>query len=164
MVFECYALCFCGICLHVCNVLTFLSYGAEKISSRVCSFPLISIFFVLQMLARRKTRGSIHSIEVFNEMDEQGHWIACTYSLWDWVLLRPSSKGHFRVKKKDTGNVKNQWKGRIKAFRYSSPPSSRMEVLIQHVYMHKELALSRNQVLGHKPNSKCLFLCLLFVY
>ena len=71
------------------------------------------------MLARRKTRGSIHSIEVFNEMDEQCHWIACTYSLWDWVLLRPSSRGHFRVKKKDTRNVKNQWKGRIKAFRYS---------------------------------------------
>eukprot|EP00250_Pteridium_aquilinum_P015858 c22805_g1_i2 orf=314-724(-) len=105
------------------------------------------------MLVRRNTRGSIHSIDIFNEMDEQGHWIACTYSLWDWVLLRPSSRGHFRVKKKDIGNVKNQRKGRIKAFRYSYPPSSRMEVLIQHVYMHKELALSRNQVLGHKPNT-----------
>ena len=154
---ECYAMSFCGICLHVCNVLTFLSYGAEKISSRVCSFQLIYIFFMLQMPARRKTRGSIHSIEVFNEVDEQGHSTACTYNLWDWVLLRPSSRGHFRVKKKNIGNVQNQWKGRIKAFKYSSPLSSRLEVLIQHVYMHKELALSRNQVLGHKPNSKCLF-------
>ena len=70
MVFECYALCFCAIHLYVCYVLTFLSYGVEKISSRVCSFPLISIFFVLQMLERIKIGCSIHSIKVFNEMDE----------------------------------------------------------------------------------------------
>ena len=157
---ECYAMSFCGICLHVCNVLTFLSYGAEKISSRVCSFQLIYIFFMLQMPARRKTRGSIHLIEVFNEVDEQGHSTACTYNLWDWVLLRPSSRGHFWVKKKDARNVKNQWKGRIKAFRYLPSSSSCMEVLIQHVYMHKELALSKNQMLGHMPNNKLLSLCI----
>ena len=132
-------------------------------------FLLISLFFVLQMLARRKPRGLIHSIEIFNEMDEQGHWIACTYSLWDWVLLRPSSRGHFRVKKKDNGNVSKQWKGRIKAFKYSSPLSSRMEVLIQHVYMHKELALSHwpsvtIKSLAINPTVSVYFSAYMFVY
>ncbi len=112
------------------------------------------------MQERRKPKSSILSVEVFSELDKHGCWVAHTYSIWDWVLLRPSCRGHYRVKKKDIQNVSKQWKGRIKAFRLLAPHSSKMEVLIQHVYMHKELALSKNQTLGHKPNSKLFSLCI----
>ena len=73
----------------------FLSNGAEEEDFEGSIFSLIFVLYVLQMLERRKTKSSIHSIEVFNEMDEEGHWVAHTYSKLDWVLLRPSSRGHF---------------------------------------------------------------------
>ena len=50
--------------------------------------------------------------------------------------------------------------GHIKAYRHLSLKSSKMEVLIQHVYMHKEVALSKSQMLGHKPNIELLSLCI----
>ncbi len=63
------------------------------------------------------------------------------------------------MKKKDADNISKQWKGKIMAIRPVAPHSSKVEVLIQHVYMHKELALSKNQTLGHKPNSKFICKC-----
>ena len=45
------------------------------------------------------------------------------------------------------------------AFKPLAPHSSKVEVLMWHVYMHKKLALSKNQALGHKTNSKYLSIC-----
>ena len=66
----------------------------------------------------------------------------------------PMKLGASNVKKKDVDNVNKQWKGRFKAFKHCSAASS-LEFLIQHVFMHKELTITKNQSLGHKPNSKC---------
>lgn len=111
------------------------------------------------MVERRKAKSCIFSLEVVNEQDEQGHWVPRRYNVLDWVLMKPRSRGRFRVKKKDIHNLSKHWKGRIKGFRCHPPSSSNMQVLIQHVYMHKELALGPEQAIGHKPNSKFLYLC-----
>eukprot|EP00250_Pteridium_aquilinum_P021461 c25131_g1_i2 orf=2-295(-) len=77
-------------------------------------------------------------------------------------MLRPSSRGRFRVKKKDIQNLSKHWKARIKAFEIYPPNSSTMQALVQHVYMHKELALGHEQAVGYKPNSKYSFSCTFF--
>ena len=82
----------------------------------------------MQMQERRKTLANLMSIQVFKEGD--GYLAAKTYNRSDWVLLRPSSRGHYCVKKKEIQNVSKQWKGRFKAFRLLAPHSSKMEVLI----------------------------------
>ena len=114
------------------------------------------------MVERRRAKCSIDTVELLNEQDEQGHWVPRKYSVLDWVMLRPSSRGRFRLKKKDIHNLSKHWKARIKAFRIHPPNSSTMQALVQHVYMHKELAVGHEQAVGHKPNSKYSFSCTLF--
>lgn len=156
--------CFLLVCL--CRARELVSY-LFYFCLTLCSFVLTCFtgrlirfysHITMQVQEMRKPSANLMSVEVFRE--ENGHWVSQTYSRWDWVLLRPSSRGHYRVKKKDIGNINKQWKGRIMAFRPLAPHSSKVEMLIQHVYMHKELALSKNQALGHKPNSKYLSICL----
>ena len=106
------------------------------------------------MVERRRAKCSVDTVELLNEQDEQGRWVPRKYSVLDWVMLRPSSRGRFRVKKKDIQNLSKHWKATIKAFRIHPHGSSTMQALVQHVYMHKELALGHEQAIGHKPNSK----------
>ena len=68
----------------------------------------------LQMVERRRAKCSVDIVELLNEQDEQGRWVPRKYSVLDWVMLRPSSRGRFRVKKKDIQNLSKHWKARIK--------------------------------------------------
>lgn len=81
----------------------------------------------MQMQDRRKPPSNLMSVEVFQE--ENGYWALETYNRYDWVLLRPSSRGHYRVNKKEADNISNQWKGRIMAIRPVAPHSPKVEVL-----------------------------------
>lgn len=106
------------------------------------------------MAARRKQKSSIQSVEVLNSQDDQGNWISESYSISDWVLMKPSTRGRFKVNKKQVDDRSKHWKGRIKSFRRHPQKPSVIEVLVQHVYMHKEIAISHDQNIGQKPNSK----------
>lgn len=116
------------------------------------------------MSSRRKNISNILAMEVFNRKDSSGNWICDKYYKLDWILMRPSTRGSFKVKRKDVADPSKHWKGRILEFRKVFNGSGTVtEVLIQHVYTHKQIRVhDENYIAKYKQNSK--FLNLIMVY
>ena len=106
----------------------------------------------------QKPSAYVKSITIYNTMDERNQWIPLTIVGGSWVLMQAR-----RRKRRSTNKFLNSWKGRVKNFKLGENRKTVKEVLIQHVYMHRELKLEeRPQNLAlHRPN--CELLNLLFL-
>ena len=103
----------------------------------------------------RKPTAYIESATIYNTMDESNQWIPLTIVKGSWVLLQAR-----RRKRRHTNGFLTSWKGRVKDFKLVENRKTVKEVLIQHVYMHKELRLEERpmNLPLHKPNCKLLVL------
>lgn len=99
----------------------------------------------------RRPSSQIEAIIVANTLDEQSQWIPLTISKGSWVLLQTRKR-----KKTSFNEFLDHWKARVKDFSLMGTQKTIKEVLVQHVYMHKELSLSeRPEGLPlHRPNCK----------
>ena len=82
----------------------------------------------------RKPSAQIESIIINNTLDEMDQWIPQTIVKGSWVLLQSR-----RRKRRSKNEFLNSWKGRVKDFKLAENKKSVKEVLIQHVYMHREI-------------------------
>ena len=83
----------------------------------------------------KRPSASIESIATYNTFDKENCWIPTNVERGSWIIMQ-----HARRK---TQTTKNQfiscWKSRVKDFRLGTNKKAIKEVLVQHVYMHKEL-------------------------
>ena len=89
----------------------------------------------------RRRHTFVHSIVVANTVNEKNQWIQLQLTRGAWVLMQPRRRKHSKSK----SIFISAWKGKIKDFKMETGKSSIKEVLIQHVYMHKELAISKEE-------------------
>ena len=109
----------------------------------------------MAMERSRKPKAYIESATIYNTMDESNQWIPLTIVKGSWVLLQAR-----RRKRRHTNEFLTSWKGRVKDFKLAENRKTVKEVLIQHVYMHKELRLEERpmNLPLHRPNCKLLVL------
>ena len=88
----------------------------------------------------RKPSAQVESIIINNTLDENNQWIPQTIVKGSWVLLQAR-----QGKRRSKNEFLSSWKGRVKDFRLAENKKTVKEVLIQHVYMHKELCLDECQ-------------------
>ena len=128
---------------------SFISYRSQHSNSHYENFDVHS--------ARpRRPRSSIHSLLVANKVNTQNQWNQLKISKGSWVLMQPRRRKLATNKSIYT----LAWKGKIKDFKIEVGKTTIMEVLVQHVYMHKELVLSRGELPSlpsHRSNCKCSF-------
>jgi len=87
----------------------------------------------------RRPRSEIHTVIISNTVNARNHWIQLQLARGSWVLLQPRGRKHSSSK-----NIfLKAWKARIKDFKIETGKKIIKEVLVQHVYMHKEIVLSR---------------------
>lgn len=84
----------------------------------------------------RRPSSQIDSITVTNVLDEDNKWTPLTITKGSWILLQTRKR-----KAKHANEFLDQWKARVKDFSLSGTQKTIREVLVQHVYMHKELSL-----------------------
>ena len=84
----------------------------------------------------KKPPASIESITINNTLDEQNQWIPLTIVRGSWVLLQARI-----MKRRSKNEFLSSWKGRVKDFRLAKNKKTVKKVLVQHVYMHRELLL-----------------------
>ena len=105
------------------------------------------------MGSRRKHICSIESVQVFSKKDIDGSWIPQRFRKFEWITMRPCTRGAFKVKRNDMGDPNKHWKGRILEF--CKRPNGVIELLVQHVYMHKDIKKHhQDETLKSKTNSK----------
>lgn len=104
--------------------------------------------------SRRRPSSSISCIETSNRITEAGTWERLVISRGDWVLMQPNR----RRKRKYSNIFLESWKGRVKDFQVAEGKKSIKEVLVQHVYMHRELVVEQYPpyLPKNRPNCKCL--------
>ena len=99
----------------------------------------------------RRPRTTVHSIIVANTVNAQNEWVQLQLSRGTWILMQPRRRKILR-----TQSIYNvSWKGRIKDFKMEVGKATIKEVLVQHVYMHKELVLSieeKSLLPTHRPH------------
>ena len=101
----------------------------------------------------RRPVSSISSVENSSTIKTEGTWERFSVSKGAWVLMQPRKR-----KRPQTKNIfLASWKGRVRDFKITKGKISVKEVLIQHVYMHKELVLRDypKDLPQHRPN--CIF-------
>lgn len=105
--------------------------------------------------SRRRPSSSISCIETSNRITEAGTWERLVISRGDWVLMQPNR----RRKRKYSNIFLESWKGRVKAFRVAEGKKIIKEVLVQHVYMHRELVVEQYPpyLQKNRPNCKCSY-------
>ena len=101
----------------------------------------------------RKPSAQIESIIINNTLDEMDQWIPQTIVKGSWVLLQAR-----RQKCRSKNEFFSSWKGRVKDFRLAENKKAVKEVLIQHVFMHKEVQLIEwpEHLPLYRPNCKFL--------
>lgn len=110
---------------------------------------------------RKRARSSISSVVLYNIKDENEEWIPQVYRKYSWVTMQPGSRGQYRVKGKASEDLAKHWKGRILDFKMALGGKTVKEVLIQHVFMQKEINVGPLEGLPrHRPHCKCL--CFVF--
>ena len=100
----------------------------------------------------RRPPSSIEAITVSNTLDEDNNWTKLTISKGSWILLQT------RKRKILFPNVfLDHWKARVKDFWLQGTQKTIREVLVQHVYMHKELSFGTwpEGLPQRRPNCKC---------
>ncbi len=104
----------------------------------------------------RRPSSFIDSIVTFNSYNDQNQWNPLSISKGSWIIMQQSK----RRKKSTTNNqFLSCWKGRVKDFRATSSGKVVKEILVQHVFMHKELHLQQGvyNLHLHRPNCKFYF-------
>ena len=73
-----------------------------------------------------------------------------------WVLMQPKRSKKRSKKQQSTSAFLTSWKGRVKGFRVKEGRRYVKEILVQHVYMHRELQLREYPAYlpHHRPNCK----------
>ena len=109
----------------------------------------------MAMERSRKPSAYVESATIYNTMDERNQYIPLTIVKGSWVLLQAR-----RRKRRSTNEFLNCWKGRVKEFKLAENKKIVKKVLIQHVYMHRELKLEKRPInlALHRPNCKFLTL------
>lgn len=99
--------------------------------------------------------ASIEIITIANALDEQHQWIPLTIIKGSWILLQSRKR-----KRRSSNEFLASWKGRVKDFRLKENKKTIKEVLVQHVYIHRELTLFEwpQELPIHRPNCKFLHL------
>ena len=100
----------------------------------------------------RRPRSSISAIEIANTSTTEGHWQTLSVSKGSWVLMQPDR----RRKRRSGNNFLTSWKGRVLDLRTKDGKKMKMEILVQHVYMHRELVLldEPDNFPHYRPNCK----------
>lgn len=105
----------------------------------------------------KRARSSISSVVLYNIKDENEEWIPQVYRKYSWVTMQPGNRGQYRVKGKASEDLAKHWKGRILDFKMAPGGKTVKEVLIQHVFMQKEINVGPLEGLPrHRPHCKCL--------
>ena len=73
-----------------------------------------------------------------NTLDEENKWTPLTLTKGSWILLQTRK----RKKPQFANEFLDHWKARVKDFRLLGTQKTIREVLVQHVYMHRELSLT----------------------
>ena len=73
-----------------------------------------------------------------------------------WVLMQPKSIKKKSKNQQSTSTFMASWKGRVKDFRVKEGRRCIKEILVQHVYMHRDLVLWKSpaSLPHHTPNCK----------
>ena len=109
-----------------------------------CSMALVS-----STRSRRPT-SRIESMCIHNRVDEEERWIPIIIKKGSWITMQQNKR---RKLNPTMSHYINAWKGRVKEFKLDA---GKKMVLVQHIYMHKDLHLHRNTTLPrHRP--KCKF-------
>lgn len=84
----------------------------------------------------RRPSAEMESITVSNTLDEDNKWTPLTITKGSWILLQTRKR-----KPQHSNEFLDHWKARVKDFSLQGTQKTIREVLVQHVYMHKELSL-----------------------
>lgn len=108
----------------------------------------------------RRPSSSIESMCIYNRVDGDERWIPIIIKIGSWITMLPNKRRKFN---EQSNHFISAWKGKVKDFKVDK---GKKMVLIQHVYMHKELQLLPNIALPrHRANCKSLiftsFYCLI---
>ena len=107
---------------------------------------------------RKRARSSISSVVLYNTKDENEDWIPQVYRKYSWVTMQPGSRGQYRVKGKASEDLTKHWKGRILDFKMALGGKTVKEVLIQHVFMQKEINMGPDVGLPrYRPHCKYMY-------
>ena len=104
-------------------------------------------------LRPRRPKTSVFSIIIPNTINEDNKWIEIQITKGSWVLMQPRRHKHNNKR----NLFKSAWKGCVKDFKIEVGRTTIKKVLVQHVYMHNERVLDREDskgLLTHKPNCK----------
>ena len=112
----------------------------------------------------RRPIKQISSIEVSNIVTANASWKMFEVGKGAWVLMQPKRSKKRSKKQQSTSAFLTSWKGRVKGFRVKEGRRCVKEILVQHVYMHRELQLREYPAYlpHHKPNCKHMIQLKLF--
>ena len=95
---------------------------------------------------------------LYNIKDKNKEWIPQVYMRYSWVTMQPGSRGQYRVKGKASKDLAKHWKGRILDFKMALGGKTIKEVLIQHVFIQKEINVGPLEGLPrHIPHCNVLY-------
>ena len=97
-------------------------------------------------------------MDVSNTINVDASWKRLAMGKGVWVLMQLRRK-KMRQRQQSTITFLASWKGRVKDFRVKEGTKYIKEILVQHVYMHRELVLQEYPAsLPHcRPNCKLIF-------
>ena len=100
----------------------------------------------------RKPSSHIESMCIFNRVDDSERWVPIVIRKGNWITMQQTKKRkrspfYYRI-----SHFITAWKGRVKDFKIQR---GKKMVLVQHVFMHREIYISPTSSLPrHRPNCK----------
>ena len=104
-------------------------------------------------LHSKRPSSSIESMCIYNRVDAEERCIPTVIKIGSWITMQPSKR---RKINEQSSHFISTWKGKVKEFQFEK---GKKMVLIQHVFMHKEIFIKSITTLPqHRPN--CKFYCI----
>lgn len=104
-------------------------------------------------LRSRRPSSSIDSMCIYNRVDEEERWIPIIIKIGSWITLQQNKRRKLNVQ---SSHFITAWKGKVKEFKIEK---GKKIILVQHVFMHKELQIQPNTALPrHRPNCKFTYI------
>lgn len=82
----------------------------------------------------------VESVLIYNFVNENGEYVPTKLSVNSWVKLQPGKHGGHAIDAKKH-SAEGGYKARILKFRWKEGSTTNAEVLVQHVYMRRQLNL-----------------------
>lgn len=136
------ALSFCKSCFFNTS-----SCSSSTTESKMSVIPRKNHF---QMTTARRPSNSVHSILLPTFDDSTNEWKSLQISKGTWVLLQPRR----RKSTKSNNPFRAAWKARILDFKHANGRKIINEVLVQHVFSHKDVIAHGGDVTRVK-NPRC---------